>query len=477
MKRLAIQLATITAALLLTSGAAYGASPPIRSHTVAGPPSWAGHAATPPAQAWSPVLGLASATAGTGVVQGYVYDYDGSPVAGAKVRVSDVDDQFNVLWYQDATSDANGLCSVSGAPATVHGAIYVTTADGEVWGETELAFADPGPTTYDLRPGRVTWRVERARSEPWWSGWRNLGIEVVGASATGTPVYAQTLKNGVSSTAVPVTGWASALPADARLMALNFWSNEIALWAEDDPMWMDGEPGSDPIPVASGGTSVLPLLHEDIAYRISFTNSWWYSGKPGTVLRLEMDNFPKGKTVRFTGASEGPGGVTTTWGDKSWLSPGPGQYAVNLAVPATATPGYDFDVSAYDPTLRYGIYILNLTDYFQVCTLKATKTSVRRGAAVKLSGVVPVQGHEGATAGKAKYVWIYKRTTVASAPPKTWDATTKGWKLVARVRTDGYGRYHSAWLKPTRTTWYVARYAGDDWYWRAYTSVVKVRVY
>jgi hypothetical protein len=28
-----------------------------------------------------------------------------------------------------------------------------------------------------------------------------------------------------------------------------------------------------------------------------------------------------------------------------------------------------------------------------------------------------------------------------------------------------------------RTTWYVALYAGDDWYRSAYTSVTKVRAY
>jgi len=88
-----------------------------------------------------------------------------------------------------------------------------------------------------------------------------------------------------------------------------------------------------------------------------------------------------------------------------------------------------------------------------------------------------VQDHWGSTAGKAKYVWIYKRTTAASAPPTVWDATKKGWKLAARVRTDRYGRYHSALLTPARATWYVARYAGDEQYRKAYTSVLKVRVH
>jgi hypothetical protein len=47
---------------------------------------------------------------------------------------------------------------------------------------------------------------------------------------------------------------------------------------------------------------------------------------------------------------------------------------------------------------------------------------------------------------------------------------------VGRVKANGLGRY-ARFLRPTRTTWYVVRYPGDDWYWHAYTSVLKVRVY
>jgi len=69
-----------------------------------------------------------------------------------------------------------------------------------------------------------------------------------------------------------------------------------------------------------------------------------------------------------------------------------------------------------------------------------------------------------------KYVTLYKRTRAATAAPTTWDATKKGWTKVARIRANGLGRYLSTYLKPTRTTWYVVRYPGDNWYWPAYTS-------
>lgn len=31
-------------------------------------------------------------------------------------------------------------------------------------------------------------------------------------------------------------------------------------------------------------------------------------------------------------------------------------------------------------------------------------------------------------------------------------------------------------LRPQRSTWYIVRYPGDDWYWRGYTAVTKVTV-
>ena len=287
-------------------------------------------------------------------------------------------------------------------------------------------------------------------------------------SATATPVYAATHRSGVS-TGATVTGWASALPADVRLVAFYFYPNEVAVWDAADA-------GDSPLPVTVGSTTTLPFTFDEAsAYRSFLTRPYWASGKPWTALRLALENFPAGTKVDFTGYSEKPDSVSTTIGT-SHTSTGPQKQTVSLTVPAKAAPGYDFNVSADVWPARYDVWIPSLLEPFHVCTLKATKRSISRGTAVKLRGVVPVKGHMGSTPGTPKYVWIYKRTTAASAPPRVWDATKKGWKLVARVRTDRYGRYHSAWLRPARTTRYVARYAGDEQYWKAYTSVLKVRV-
>ena len=36
---------------------------------------------------------------------------------------------------------------------------------------------------------------------------------------------------------------------------------------------------------------------------------------------------------------------------------------------------------------------LSLSTWFQVCTLKPSRATVRRGTAIALSGVVPIKGH------------------------------------------------------------------------------------
>ena len=451
-----------------SGGAPYGASPLIWSHTVDAHPLWTAPVTQLSALPSLPALRLAAAGGGAGVVQGHVYDYVGGPVANATVTAFAVDDQGNWLWSGEAGTGDDGFYSISGAPASAHGRIFVNMEGGDSWAMKEVAFADPGPSTYDLRPARVTWSA--TRGGPWGADWQDPFFEVAGMSATATPVYAMTHRSGVS-TGATVTGWASALPADVRLVAFYFYPNEVAVWDAADP-------GNSPLPVTVGSTTTLPFTFDEAsAYRSFLTRPYWASGKPGTKLRLALQNFPAGSEVAFSGWSESPNDASTTWGGKSLISTGPQRQTVSLTVPAKAAPGYSFIVAAGDATARYNIVGVAAMENFQVCTLNATKTSIRRGSAVKLRGVVPVQNHWGSTAGKAKYVWIYKRTTAASAPPTVWDATKKGWKLAARVRTDRYGRYNSVWLKPARTTWYVARYAGDEQYRKAYTSVLKVRVY
>jgi hypothetical protein len=381
------------------------------------------------------------------------------------VAAAVMDAQGEPKWFQDAVTGADGLYVIGGAPATTTGEVWVMTPAEEYYMVKGLTFVDPGTSTCDVRPGRLSWSL--ARGGPWRSQWRDLSIEVAGLGATGAPVYANAYLTGLAYEDPIVTGWAPALPADVRCVTIRFRDNELAVWDAADP-------GNAALPLTAGATMALPAeINEAAAFRVLITRPSWRSGKPGTVVRLALENFPEGMTIRFAG--EGPNAYTT-WGGKTYTSTGPERQVVSLAIPTKVWPGYTFWIVAEDPALRYQTIYVGLADAFQVCTLRASKTAISRGSSVELSGVVPVEGHEGTYPGKPKYVWIYRRTTARSEPPAVWDATAKGWKLVARVRTDGLGRYHSALLTPTRTTWYVARYAGDEQYFRAYTSVLKVRV-
>jgi hypothetical protein len=91
--------------------------------------------------------------------------------------------------------------------------------------------------------------------------------------------------------------------------------------------------------------------------------------------------------------------------------------------------------------------------------------------------VVPVGGHWGNQAGTPRAVTIYRTTTAPSGHPASWDPTSAGWKKVATVMTDGYGRYHKTGLHPKVDTWYVVRYPGGGGYRRAFTGVTQITVF
>ena len=473
MRRLTILLVAIAATLLLASGGAYGTSPPTWTPAVGAPSPLGTPVGELPAPPWLSTLGIAASTAGAGVVQGHVYDYDGDPVAGVEVGVAVTDETGDPpTWGESATTDAGGFYSVSGAPASTHGVLTGTTGTDE-WLMWDLTFADPGTSTYDVRLGRVAWSA--TRGGPQAASWRDpLFIWITGTSATGSPFsvvnWAPASSPGGSDDTT-VTGTASALPGDVRWTGVWFGPNEAAEWDASDP-------GNAPVPVTAGSTTPLPFtFDESSAYRVLVTDPYWASGRPGTVLRLALQGFRAGTELTFEGSIDPD--LYTSWNHKSYTTTGPEEQTVSLTVPKKAEPGRALMVRVQEVTaLPVGYLFFSVS--FQVCTLNASDTSISRGTAVKLSGVVPVAGNTEPGKGTPRYVWIYKRTS-AAAPPTVWDARQQGWRFVCRVRTDRSGRYHSAWLTPRRTTWYVARYAGDadvtlEGYFRAYTSVRTVRV-
>jgi hypothetical protein len=236
--------------------------------------------------------------------------------------------------------------------------------------------------------------------------------------------------------------------------------------------WAVGEHGI-VLATTDGGASWRRQLNlntdEDDAQRFWIQSPYWASGSPGTQVRLTLQQFRKGFRSLVTGYAAYPAGAPTRELG-TYTSRGARNESKPVTIPKDAAPGYWYVVGVEN--LDGELY---LETPFQVCTLKPSSSSVRRGQAVRISGVVPVQGHEGSKPGVRKQIALYQRTT-AAGQPTVWDPTKKGWKRVGVYRTDGLGRYSIKAPRLSRSTWYVVQYAGDEWYWGAFTSVVRVRV-
>jgi hypothetical protein len=393
---------------------------------------------------------LGASLAGTATVTGRVYDFGGAPLAGATVSwtvpVGDIDESGDVQTGPD------GLYTFASIPGAMgNGELFVSPAT-EPWsiGRTGVSWPEPGSTTFDFRPGVISTSLQRGGP---WADWSDAWVYVFGADATSRVEGT----SNIAGTSAVVTGdaWAMAGVYDGG--AVNFFMDEGLEFATTAA-------------VTGGGRSGQSIsVDESLAQRIMVTAPYWGSGKPGTTVKVGFEGFPGGWTLEHLGFSDSPGTAAfRTFGTSD--TSGTGSFTKSFTVPSRAPAGYSYLLEAS----HTGGYLV-LDTPFQVCTLKSSKNSVRRGGTIRLSGVVPVEGHWGREAGTPKWVTIYRRARYAS-PPTVWDATKRGWIRVGRVKANGLGRY-ARYLRPTRTTWYVVRYPGDDWYWRAYTSVLKVRVY
>ena len=234
--------------------------------------------------------------------------------------------------------------------------------------------------------------------------------------------------------------------------------------------WWDNEGVEAAIDVNVDGTvgTIGPSKEAD-SCRTRITAPFWASGAPGTSVTLRLQGYPNGWVNGLLGQMVYPFGAPTH-AFAEFTATGATSDFTHVRVPASATPG-----SAYKITAQHKTGPLGLTATFQVCTLKPASRSIKKGATVKLSGVVPVSGHEGTTAGRPTGVVVFARTKAAEQPAK-WNPSGQGWSKVAADTTDGFGRYATKPLRPLRTTWYVARYPGDSRYRPGYTAVVKVTV-
>jgi len=457
--RLAVALVVMALSLGLTCGAADAA---VRAH--ARPASKAlllrTLGAHPDAVAHDqarPLVGLG--LAGAGSVTGVVEDYDGNVIAGATVSLYHFDAVADgYVFDASAETGADGSFTITGAPATSEGVLDVTSigAYEDSFGVTDLTFSDPGTTDVGtLRPGGLS--VEAVEGGPW-AGSALPTIETNNLDDS----YADRTFDTESSW--PTTFRADAMPGSVYDAICYFYYDEAAEWIAAS--------GNEYAVSAGATTGSSVVLRESQALRSAqLLTGYSPSGKPGSKVKILIGNWPAGSTATFSGRSDKPGAAPR----KSFGSmhpAGTGWYLKTVTVPTTATPGYAYWISIYRTDLS-GSW-LSLSEYFQVCTLKASAATIHRGGRVKLSGVIPTKGHWGTTAGKRKVVYVYA-STKAKPQPTTWKPNSS-WHLVAKVTANGLGKYASAYLRPAGTRWYVVRYPSDNWYWGGYTSVIKVTV-
>jgi hypothetical protein len=389
---------------------------------------------------------------GAAGVNGTVYQFNGSGVVGAQVYAGWRDGGAYVEM-PPVTTDSSGFYAITDLPVTGSGLIRAELADGGYLLRKGLTFADPGPTTFDLRPGGIGFTTTRASSD--WGHWTSLAVYT-----TGDGGEART----ISGSGLEGTAWA--MGPNVTYAVVYYWSNEAAEFTF--PSAVTIEPGVD----AVGATA---SFKEGSAFRLWVDSPSWSSGKPGSTLKLRYSGWPAGTQARFLGRPGYPlEASTTSFGGKHLVSTGTSVATTRLTIPSTVKPGYAYTVEMYRPEDPVWI---DLSIRFQVCTLNASRTSVHPGGSVRLSGVVPVSGHVGTQPGAPVTVTVYRRTTAPGGPPPVWGATTRGWTRVGSYASTGLGRFHTGYLHPRRTTWYVARYGARPPYLRAYTSVRKVTVY
>jgi hypothetical protein len=398
---------------------------------------------------------------GAGTIDLTVKKYDGTVDSGAQASWSVT--SRGQFAHGTGTTDASGQVAMHDVPAAAAAgeiAVLPNTADGGVFDLSDMTWGDSG-WAGTLQPGRLSLSLmhsDQSTLPPWPYAVVNL------YSGSGAETHAATTfvtRDGSQTHAAPST-IPLAAGEDLTTLCINWWSD---MGSEVQLTGKQTSPGVT--------TTTTDKYWEDTASFITLPG--WASGKPGTKTTLYLGYFPLGWTNRIGAVADYPATATPkSYGDLP--SDGMTYQGMDLTIPASMPPGYSYWVWA-DHVEGH----LSLTTSFQTCTLKPSKTSVAKGNAVTLSGVVPIQGHYGNHKGTPKTVTIYWTTNAklvkAGQPSKPGGTPhVDGWMRAGTARTDRLGKYVKAGITPARTTYYVAWYPKDAEYFGAWTSLTKVTV-
>jgi hypothetical protein len=457
MRRLLTTAALCGAVLLLTASAA-AAGPKYDAPGTGLEPHVAGLSHGQAAQ--HVYVPLARRLAGAGTIKLNVYSWDSLPEVGATVDWY----VFHDTGYEtgEGTTDAAGhveLTGISAADAD-NGELTVDFASGDDgWYDLWNMSWPAAGTDAGLQAGKLPITLVQS-SDTWWNDWTAARVWLWGHKDVGVEVHVAA--SNIARTGASADGYARTIQTGPEHLfggAAYFWDNEGL------------ELSVDGTAVGPGQTaSPAQTVYEADAQRLWLGG--WGSGKPGSAATVVMDNYPAGWVDEISGVADYPENAkSTSFG--TFTSTGAASDSKKITIPGPAAPGY-----AYWVKVDHSDGPLELWTVFQVCTLKPSKSTVRANTSIGLSGIVPIKGHYGSKKGTRKYVTLYKTTSAKTGkaqPTKPGGKTVKGWTKVGRVRTDGLGKYKIS-TRPARTTWYCAWYAGDSWYWGAWTSVAKVKV-
>ena len=399
---------------------------------------------------------LGARLAGGATVYGHLVDSYAAPTASAWVEWDSWVEAEQKWYWDEQQTAADGYFSMTGVVPTTYGEIWAYPDDDSVLARGGESWSNGGSYGYALYPGRVSVVGHRGGI---WKDFEKLVVRFSGSDR-----YSKGAVTPPDTTSTPVTG-------DVDVLSGNYSSGSAKFF------WDEGIEFFGTIGVSSGTNAGTLTVDEADAQRVWLKSPYWYSGKPGATVKVALNNFPAGWINRVTGYTDDPKGTASkTFG--TWTSAGTSTQSKSIKIPSTAKPGYGYwigfqhvDSTAADAN-EYPLY---LEEMYQVCTMKASKTSVRTGTKIRVKGIVPTAGNWGDGKGLRKVVTLYAHKGTAPVPTK-WDPRSKGWIKVGSVRTNGYGAYTTPYFKVFKTLTLVARYPGDDWYYDGYTSTQKITV-